>query len=311
MKLSDAIRRFLEDCELARGLARRTIENYQHYLERFAEFVKDDIDVTEITDEMVRKYRLWLNSDSQFTIHDSQGLSKSTQNYHLVALRSFLNWASKHSIDTLAPNKVDLPGADETEVSFLDSETVAKLLAAPSAKTRRGLRDRAILETLFSTGLRVAELVQLDRKSVNKTDEVSVLGKGKKRRVVFLSKSAQRAIEEYLERRIDPDEALFVREWKGAEQKGGRLTPRSVQRLIQVYAQQVGVSEHVTPHTMRHSFATDLLQSGADLRAVQALLGHSSVVTTQRYTHLTDQHLRDVHQAFHGKRHRKNHSDHP
>lgn len=304
MKLTDAIRRFLEDAELAQGLARRTIENYQHYLERFAEFVKDDIDVAEITDERVRKYRLWLNNPSRLTPH-SLPIGKSTQNYHLVALRSFLSWASKHNIDTLAPNKVDLPGADEVEVSFLDSETVAKLLAAPSAKTRRGLRDRALLETLFSTGLRVAELVRLDRKSVNKTDEVSVLGKGKKRRVVFLSPSAQQAISDYLSKRIDPDEALFVREWKGAEQKGGRLTPRSVQRLIQVYAQEVGVSEHVTPHTMRHSFATDLLQSGADLRAVQALLGHSSVVTTQRYTHLTDQHLRDVHQAFHGKR-RKN-----
>lgn len=304
MKLTVAIRRFLEDAELAQGLATRTIANYQHYLDRFTAFVQDGINVEDISDEMVRKYRLWLNNPSRLAPHDLP-LGKATQNYHLVALRAFLGWASKQGIDTLAPNKVDLPGADETEVSFLDSETVAKLLAAPSSKTRRGLRDRALLETLFSTGLRVAELVRLDRKSVIGHDEVSVLGKGNKRRVVFLSQSAQQAINQYLHERTDTDEALFVREWKGAKQQGGRLTARSIQRLIAGYAAQAGISQPVSPHTMRHSYATDLLQSGADLRAVQALLGHSSVVTTQRYTHLTDQHLRDVHQAFHAKRRRK------
>ncbi|MBI4185495.1 tyrosine-type recombinase/integrase [Candidatus Berkelbacteria bacterium] len=232
-------------------------------------------------------------------------LGKATQNYHLVALRAFLGWASKHDIETLPPNKVDLPGTDETEVSFLDSTMVAKLTAAPSTKTRAGKRDRALLETLFSTGLRVAELVRLDRTSVIGKDEVSVLGKGHKRRLVFLSPSAREAIREYLHERTDSDDALFVREWTGTKQRGGRLTARSVQRLIQEYAKQTGMTEHVTPHTLRHSFATDLLQSGADVRAVQALLGHSSIVTTQRYTHLTDQHLRDVHQAFHGRRRRK------
>lgn len=293
MKLSDAIRRFLEDAELAQGLAPRTIANYQHYLNRFADFAKDDINVDAITDELVRTYRLELNRKE---------LGKATQNYHLVALRAFLKYLARHDVASLSPDKIELPGADEPEVSFLDAETVGKLLVQPSAKTRQGKRDRAILELLFSTGLRVAELVGLDRKHVAGNDEVGVLGKGKKRRVVFVSPGAKQAIAEYLADREDSDEALFVREWKGKLQKGGRLTARSVQRMIATYATQAGVAEHVTPHTLRHTFATDLLQSGADLRAVQSLLGHSSVVTTQRYTHLTDQHLRDVHQAFHGKR---------
>ncbi len=315
MKLTAAIRRFLEDADLAQGLAARTIENYQHYLGRFAEFA-NDIMLEDVDDELVRKYRLWLNNSSLTTEHSP--LSKATQNYHLVALRAFLGWAGKHGLDSLAPNKIDLPGTDEPEVSFLDAEAVSKLLSAPSRGTRVGKRDRAILETLFSTGLRVAELVRLDRKTTVERDEVSVLGKGGKRRVIFLSLSAKRAIADYIHERKDSDEALFVREWKGDQQKGGRLTTRSVQRLIQKYAQQAGVADHVTPHTLRHSFATDLLQAGADLRAVQSLLGHSSVVTTQRYTHLTDQHLRDVHHAFHGKRRRKGsntsgstHSTHP
>lgn len=295
MMLSNAIRQFLEDAELAQGLAERTIANYQHYLQRFLTFA-DDIAVGAIDDELVRRYRLDLNR---------RDLRKATQNYHLVALRAFLGWLGRKDIASLAPNKVDLPGADEAEVAFLDSETVSKLLAMPKTSTRPGKRDRAILETLFSTGLRVAELVKLNRKDVEGKDEVSVLGKGKKRRVVFLSPSAKQSIEQYISARGDDDEALFVREWKGHQQKGGRLTARSVQRFIKDYAAQAGVADHVTPHTLRHTFATDLLQSGADLRAVQALLGHSSVVTTQRYTHLTDQHLRDVHQAFHGRQRRK------
>lgn len=295
MTLPDAIRQFLEDGELAQGLSRRTIENYQHYLKRFADFA-GDIPVGGINDELVRTYRLELNR---------RELSKATQNYHLVALRAFLGFLAKKDIPTLPADKVDLPGADETEVSFLDATTVAKLLATPNVRSLQGKRDRALLETLFSTGLRVAELVRLDRKDVEGKEEVSVLGKGRKRRVVFISPSAKQAIDAYLSVRADDDEALFVRLWRGGEQKGGRLTARSVQRLIARYADQAGVAEHVTPHTLRHTFATDLLQSGADLRAVQALLGHSSVVTTQRYTHLTDQHLRDVHKAFHGRRRRK------
>lgn len=294
MTLEIATRRFLEDCELAQGLSRRTIENYQHYLGRFAAFA-GEIAVGAIDEELVRRWRLDLNR---------RELAKATQNYHLVALRAFLAYLAKKNISSFASTKIDLPGAEETDVTFLEGETIEKLLAAPNLRTRAGKRDRAILETLFSTGLRVAELAQLDRKDVEGKEEVGVVGKGRKRRVVFLSPSAQRSIADYLTVREETDEPLFVREWRG-EQKGGRLTTRSIQRLIADYANQAGLAEHVTPHVMRHSFATDLLQSGADLRAVQALLGHSSVVTTQRYTHLTDQHLRDVHAAFHGKRRRK------
>lgn len=292
MKLGEAIRQFLEDRELAHGLSERTIANYNHYLERFLEHA-DDIPVSGITDEIVRSWRLALNRNGN--------LSKATQNYHLVALRALLAWLAKKNIPSLPSEKIDLPGVDEPEVVFLQSEAVAKLLAAPGQKSLRGKRDGAILETLFSTGLRVAELVSLDRNDVEGREEVSVLGKGKKRRVVFLSPTAQERIGIYLKARHDDDPALFVRE-KGSEDASNRLTVRSIQRLIQHYANLAGVAEHVTPHTLRHTFATDLLQSGADLRAVQTLLGHSSVVTTQRYTHLTDTHLKEVHQAFHGRR---------
>lgn len=295
MKLGEAIRQFLEDGELAHGLSERTIANYSHYLERFLAHA-DDIPVTAINDELVRSWRLQLNRNGN--------LSKATQNYHLVALRALLAWLAKKNISSLPSEKIDLPGVDEPEVVFLQSEAVAKLLAAPGEKSPRGKRDSAILETLFSTGLRVAELVSLDRADVENREEVSVLGKGKKRRVVFLSPTAQTRIAAYLKTRHDEDPALFVRE-KGSEHASNRLTVRSIQRLIQHYANLAGVAEHVTPHTLRHTFATDLLQSGADLRAVQTLLGHSSVVTTQRYTHLTDTHLKEVHQAFHGRRRSK------
>ena len=292
MQLSEATRLFLEDCELAQGLSERTIANYQHYLERFALFA-EDTDVSKINDELVRRWRLDLNRNDQ--------LGRATQNYHLVALRALLGWLARKNITSLSSDKVDLPGVDEPEVTFLQAEAMAKLLQTPNRGTQTGKRDAAILETLFSTGLRVAELVRLDRGDVEGREEVSVLGKGKKRRVVFLSATAQQAITGYLQTRIDKDPALFTRE-RGSEHASNRLTVRSIQRLIQHYAGLAGVAEHVTPHTLRHSFATDLLQSGADLRAVQALLGHSSVVTTQRYTHVTDAHLHEVHQSFHDRR---------
>lgn len=292
MQLTEAIRLFLEDCELAQGLSERTIANYQHYLERFALFTDDTV-VAKINDELVRRWRLDLNRN--------EALGKATQNYHLVALRALLGWLAKKNIPSLSSDKIDLPGVDEPEVTFLQTEAIEKLLQMPDNLTNTGKRDRAVLETLFSTGLRVAELVRLDRGDVEDREEVSVLGKGKKRRVVFLSPSAQQSIGDYLKTRIDQDPALFVRE-RGSEFESNRLTVRTIQRLIQHYAGLAGVAEHVTPHTLRHSFATDLLQSGADLRAVQALLGHSSVVTTQRYTHVTDAHLREVHQAFHDRK---------
>ncbi len=292
MKLSCAIREFLEDCELAKGLAARTIANYEHYLGRFLEFA-GEIDVTAIDDPLVRQWRLNLNA--------SGNLSRSSQNYHLVALRAFLAWAAQRKLSALPASNIELPGAEQTEVIFLQADEIERLLAAPD-DSWSGRRDRAILETLFSTGLRVAELIRLNRKDVEHRDEVSVLGKGGKRRVVFLSSRASEALAKYLDQRLDDDPALFVRARPATKPEDLRLTARSIQRLLTGYAAKAGLAEQITPHTLRHTFATDLLQSGADLRAVQTLLGHSSVVTTQRYTHLTDHHLRDVHQAFHGKR---------
>lgn len=290
MNLNQAVREFLEDCEVAQGLAARTVANYEHYLTRFLDFA-GDITVAAIDDALVRKWRLRLNRTT--------GLSRTTQNYHLVALRAFLKWLAKRGENTLAPNRIDLPGVREAEVAFLNADVVQKLINAPDLTTRQGKRDRALIETLFSTGLRVAELINLNRKDVAGREEVGVLGKGGKRRVVFFSAAARAAIKTYLAERGDNDPALFV---QTRAQQAKRLSTRTVQRLIRQYAAQVGASEHVTPHTLRHTFATDLLQAGADLRAVQALLGHSSVVTTQRYTHLTDTHLKDVHRAFHGRR---------
>ncbi|MGI6103599.1 MAG: tyrosine-type recombinase/integrase [Patescibacteria group bacterium] len=295
MTLSVAIREYLEDCELAQGLAKRTIENYAHYLARFQEFA-GDIAVDAIDDRLVRNWRLELNG---------KDLSRTTQNYHLIALRAFLAYLAKRDIATFPSDKIELPGAESADVTFLDADAVDALLKQPDTRTRQGKRDRAILELLFSTGLRVAELVSLGRRDVEEREEVGVLGKGRKRRVVFVSPTAADAIHAYLSDRHDDDDALFVREWRGGVEKGGRLTVRSVQRIIQRYAARAGLAEHVTPHTLRHTFATDLLQAGADLRAVQTLLGHSSVVTTQRYTHLTDTHLKEVHDAFHGRRRRR------
>ena len=293
--LNVLIREFLEDCELAQGLARRTIENYTHYLARFQTF-SGDISVDTIDDRLIRSWRLELNS---------RDLSRTTQNYHLVALRAFLAYLAKRDIATFPASKIELPGAENVDVTFLDADAVDALLKQPDTRTRQGKRDRAILELLFSTGLRVAELVSLDRRDVEGREEVSVVGKGRKRRVVFVSPQAARAVHDYVSQRHDNDDALFVREWRGGEEKGGRLTARSVQRIMQQYAARAGLAEHVTPHTLRHTFATDLLQAGADLRAVQTLLGHSSVVTTQRYTHLTDTHLKEVHGAFHGRHRRR------
>ena len=300
MKLSTAIRDFLEDCELAKGLAARTIENYAHYLGRLQVFT-DDSEIESIDDALVRKWRLDLNSTGR--------LSRTSQNYHLVALRVLLAWAAQRGLSVLPASNVELPGADQAEVTFLLADEIERIMTAPDRTSSQGLRDRAILETLFSTGLRVAELVGLDRKNVADRAEISVLGKGKKRRVVFISKRAAVALAEYLKNRHDDDPALFVRARKTMSATSLRLTTRSIQRIIRSYAAKAGLTEKITPHTLRHTFATDLLQAGADLRAVQALLGHSSVVTTQRYTHLTDKHLREVHEAFHGRQTDRPNSD--
>ncbi len=310
--LDGLIREFLEYCEIEKGHSDLTVRNYEHYLERFLEFAekgrKRSVKPGDITLELVRKYRLHLNRLN--TGKDGQ-IKKITQNYHIIALRAFLKYLAKKDIPTLAPEKLELSDATRKSFTFLEITEVENLLRAPEKFPNPNelitLRDKAILETLFSTGLRVSELTNLDRKQVNLTrGEFMVRGKGDKERVVFLSGSAREAIAKYLKNRKDSYIPLFIHiggthdEYEDGEYM--RLTPRSIQRLIKKYAKQAGITKDVTPHVIRHSFATDLLINGADIRSVQSMLGHSSITTTQLYTHVTNKQLREVHQAFHGKR---------
>lgn len=307
--LESLIDEFLEYCEIERGHSELTINNYRHYLSRFLEFIKkNNPKPSDITLERVRKYRLYLN---RLDSGKGDNIKKITQNYHIIALRAFLKYLAKKDIETLAPEKVELSDATKKSFTFLEITEIENLLRAPekfpNSNNLITLRDKAILETLFSTGLRVSELVNLNRKQVNLSrGEFMVRGKGDKERIVFLSPSAKDAINNYLKARKDAFEPLFVHiggthdEYEEGEYM--RLTARSVQRLIKKYAKMVGITKDVTPHVIRHSFATDLLINGADIRSVQSMLGHSSITTTQIYTHVTNKQLREVHQAFHGKR---------
>ncbi len=299
--MSELIIDFIEYLEVERGRSSRTAESYRRYLERFVEFA-GDVEVDTITSELVRKYRLWLNR-----IESTKGgeLATITQAYHLIALRGFLNYLSKRDIESLAPNKIDLPKVHRKQVTFLHFEEVERMLeAVPDDDTPQHLRDKAILELLFSSGLRVSELCNLDRDHVNlKRREFMVRGKGQKDRPVFVSNAAARAIEAYLAVRTDTLPALFLNYSRNniATTSGDyrRLLPRSIQRVVAKYAKLAGITKHVSPHTMRHSFATDLLMNGADIRSVQSMLGHSSISTTQVYTHVTDAHLKEVYERFH------------
>ena len=300
MYLSELIMDFVESIEVERGRSQRTAENYHLYLERLVEFA-GDITVDKITAELVRKYRLWLN---RYENDNAVKLSIMTQNYHLIALRSFLAYCSRRDIKTLTPEKIELPRVKRKQVSFLSSDEVERLIAAIDINAPAGLRDRAIVELLFSSGLRVSELCNLDRDHINlKRGEFMVRGKGQKDRPVFISPEASEWLAQYMLTRNDTAAPLFIRYsgFKTGDDKGEsfRLTPRSVQRSVQRYAKLAGITKHVSPHTLRHSFATDLLMNGADLRSVQSMLGHSSIATTQIYTHVTDQHLREIHRKFH------------
>jgi len=304
MDIKELKKEFLEYLEIERGRSLKTLENYDRYLKKFLDFSKIK-NPEEIDDELVRKYRLFLNREKT---PKGENLSRKTQNYHLIALRMFLKYLAKREIKSLAPEKIDLAKIPQNQLELITEEELERVLDAPNGKDVKSLRDKAILELLFSTGMRVSELCSLNRDQVSeaKTGEISIRGKGGKIRVVFISDRAKEAVKNYLEKRTDTEEALFVRipNFKKNVSFLGRLTPRSVERIIKYYAIKAGVAKKVTPHSLRHLFATDLLQAGADIRSVQALLGHSSITTTQIYTHITDRQLKEVHKAFHGK-HRK------
>jgi len=295
---------FLEYLEIEQNRSQKTIQNYDHYLTRLLDFAGDDLKVADIQPELIRKWRLWLN---RLGTNVSDELQKSTQNYHLIALRSFLKFCTKRDIPALAADKIELAHTNRKQVTFLNEGELQRLFEQPNLEKESGLRDRAILELLFSSGLRVSELVGLDRDHINlKRREFTVRGKGQKDRPIFISPEAADWLQQYLDHRQDNTRPLFVRYSgrKAVDRTGNyhRLTVRSVQRLVSQYALLAGITKHVSPHTLRHSFATDLLMNGADLRSVQAMLGHSNIATTQIYTHVTDPHLKKVHESFHSKK---------
>lgn len=300
MYISELLLDYIEHLEVEGGRSSHTAENYRLYLERFVEFT-EDIKVQNITSEIIRKYRLWLNRYKND--HDDE-LATITQFYHLVALRGFLKYLSKRDIVSLDPTKIDLPKISRKQVTFLHYDELDRILQEINISSTTGLRDRAIFELLFSSGLRVSELVNLDRDHINlKRREFMVRGKGQKDRPVFISHSASEHIGNYLATRQDNLPALFINHsYNNQSSNSGdykRLTSRSIQRIVKKYAKLAGITKKVSPHTLRHSFATDLLMNGADIRSVQTMLGHSNISTTQVYTHVTDEHLKEVHDRFH------------
>jgi len=325
--LESLIREFLEYTEIEKGRSLNTVRNYEHYLERFLEFSKLK-KPEDISDSVLREYRLWLNRQPakvKERTGERDSLKKKTQNYYLIALRAFLKYLAKRGVKTVSPEAIELAKVGERHIDLITREELMRLLDTPNLNTLQGLRDKAILELLFSTGLRVSELCSLSRDLNLNNDEFSIRGKGEKIRVVFLSDEAKDSIRKYLEKRKDMDDALFVKvegirrkKVKQEEEESSnkrskhkesnkdegemRLTPRSIQRIIKHYATKAGISKKVTPHVVRHMFATDLLSNGADLRSVQMLLGHANISTTQIYTHVTDKHLRDIHKKFHSRR---------
>ncbi|PJE58509.1 MAG: hypothetical protein COU81_00355 [Candidatus Portnoybacteria bacterium CG10_big_fil_rev_8_21_14_0_10_36_7] len=315
MDINSAITQYLEYLEVEKNRSIKTVENYRRYLTRFLNFSKIK-KPQDITADFVRQFRLYLNREKNQVAGKNQaemGLKKNTQNYHLIALRSFLKYLAKRDVSALSAEKVELGKSSMRQVDFLDGSDLERLLEAPNLATLRSLRDKAIIELLFSTGLRVSELCALNRNSVDlKKQEFTVRGKGGKVRLVFVSDASADSLKKYLDKRKDALTPLFVRVYnKDQDKKLGkdiewRLTTRSIQRLIKKYSIKAGIiGKRVTPHTLRHSLATDLLMGGADIRSVQAILGHSSITTTQVYTHITDKHLKNVHQMFHAKNRKK------
>lgn len=296
---------FLEYIEIEKGRSLKTVENYDHYLTRFLNFTKND-NPEKINDSNVREFRLYLNRQSTGNNRKTGAtLSKKTQNYYLIALRAFLKYLARQEIKSMPAEKIELAKINERQLDLIDPYQLEKLLDSPKGNDLKNLRDKAILELLFSTGLRVSELCSLTSEINLNTDELSVRGKGGKVRVVFLSEKAKDALKKYLSARKDMNEALFI-QIKNNKNKENTLetkalTRRSVERIVKYHAIKAGISKKVTPHIIRHCFATDLLGNGADIRSVQIILGHANIGTTQIYTHITDKHLRDVHKKYHNK----------
>ena len=309
MYVSDLVEDFLEALEIESGRSKKTVENYRLYLYRFVEIATEildrDLKPADITPELLRKFRLKLNRYE--SPNGDENLTIITQSYHLIALRGFLKYLAKREIKSLDPSLVELPHIIRKQVTFLTVDEVERLLNQIDLSSESGLRDRAIIELLYSGGLRVSELINLNRDSINlERREFVVRGKGSKDRPIFISEAAADRIAEYLGARSDSLPALFLNNSKntGTVDTSGnhrRLTARSVERIIEKYARMAGITKHVSPHTLRHSFATDLLMNGADLRSVQTLLGHADVSTTQIYTHVTDHHLKEIHDKFHSE----------
>jgi len=299
-------RHFLEHLEIERNCSKLTIRNYEHYLGVLIDFLITNRKiekpmVDDLTVDNIREFRLYLSRQK-----GTKGEMKLvTQGYYVISLRSFLKWLVKNDMKVLQPEKLDVPKVKDHSLKFLTEEQMTRLLNQPLNSAKNGLRDRAILELLFSTGLRVSELVSLNREQINlNTREFGVIGKGGRSRVVFITKQAAEWVDKYLKNRMDHYKPLFIRDLRPKEEIGlldeeTRLTARSVQRLVKKYVRQANLPVAATPHTLRHSMATDLLQRGADLRSVQELLGHKNIATTQIYTHVTDARLREVHEKFH------------
>jgi site-specific recombinase XerD len=310
MDIAELIDDFLEHLEIESGRSKKTIENYRLYLERFLMIVqeilsKDDVKASDINREVLRKYRIRLNRYG--SENGSDDLKTITQAYHLIALRGFLKYLARREIKSLDPSLVELPHVVRKQVTFLHFDEVEDMLEQIDLSTESGLRDRAIIELLYSGGLRVSELVGLNRDSVNlERREFMVRGKGSKDRPIFISEACADRVRDYLDARTDSLPALFLNNSKNlqaVDTSGNyrRITPRSVERIVEKYARLAGITKHVSPHTLRHSFATDLLMNGADIRAVQTMLGHADISTTQIYTHVTDAHLKEIHEKFHSE----------
>lgn len=296
-------REFLEHIEIEKGRALKTVENYDHYISRYFEFSKAK-NPEDITATSVREFRLWLNRQSMGNNRATgKTVSRKTQNYYMIALRVFLKFLTRRKVESMSAEEIDLAKIPERHLDLISSNELARLLKSSEGDDIKSLRDKSILELLFSTGLRVSELCSLTNDFDLSAEEFSIRGKGGKVRVVFVSPEARDALKKYLALRKDMSDALFVQVGKELENKKDvrGLTRRSIERIVKQCAIKAGISKKVTPHVIRHCFATDLLSNGADIRSVQMMLGHANIATTQIYTHVTDAHLRDVHKKFHSK----------